>query len=283
MRGPSWPTAGSTGTWRTWLTEGAAAFAALWRPRVEGEMAARLDGLSGPANLVRAVRHAVESGGKRFRALLFLSWVEALGGDPDESAPTAPWVEWFHAFTLVQDDLPCFDDDDLRRGAPSVHRLTDEATAILASDTLLGLSVEAALGAPGGAGNEVASDLVRLLMPDSLVGGQALDLALDAGAEVPGGRVEVNRLKTAHLFAHACRAAAWVAGAETAGPARFGERLGMAFQAHDDLQDLEPGHPDLPAVQADAEEHAAAASAALAEMGLQGSGPAGFLAWATDW
>lgn len=193
-----------------------------------------------PARLYGAMRHPFMGGGKRLRPALVRLVALQLGGSDQAAERPAAAIELVHSYSLVHDDLPCMDDDDLRRGRPTVHVAYDEATAVLAGDALLTLAFEVLAGAKAGAA------LVGVLARDAgaagMVGGQVLDLSLELSAETNLEAVlDMHRRKTSALFAAAAEMGAIAAGAnlETRNAARgFGLSLGSAFQAVDDLLDV---------------------------------------------
>ena len=205
----------------------------------------------GEAELAAAMRYAVLDGGKRLRAFLTLE-VAALF---DSDGPTtqkgaeraAAAVECLHAYSLVHDDMPCMDDDDLRRGKPTVHKAWDEATAVLAGDALQTLAFEILADPATHDDAGVRAQLVLRLAQASghagMVGGQAIDLAAES-ATTPLGAAQVTRLqalKTGALIEFAAEAGAIVAQASEADIARiraYAQALGEAFQVADDLLDL---------------------------------------------
>ncbi len=180
--------------------------------------------------LEEPMRYAVGGGGKRIRPVLCLAVCEAAGGDPERALPAASALELVHTFSLVHDDLPALDDDDERRGRPSLHVAFGEAVALLAGDALLAeaLGLAARCDPP-----EIARELARATL--GMIGGQYLDVT---GAQM---RLEdLHRLKTGRLFAAAVGLGLWVAEVpvEHQGPWReFGEELGVLFQAVDDVLD----------------------------------------------
>ena len=179
--------------------------------------------------LAEPMRYALSGGGKRIRPVLCLATGEALGREPEELLPAAAAVELVHNFSLVHDDLPALDDDELRRGRPSVWAQFDEATAILAGDALLAEAVRLALSYPQ---VEVARELVQATL--GMIGGQQLDLK--GGAELE----TLHRLKTGRLFYASIACALWVAELPERDqqPWRaFAEELGLLFQAVDDILD----------------------------------------------
>jgi geranylgeranyl pyrophosphate synthase len=192
-----------------------------------------------PARLHAAMRHALLGGGKRIRPALVLALCEGAGGSPADAARAAAAVEIAHTYSLVHDDLPAMDDDDLRRGQPTVHVVWGEATAILVGDALQALAFEVLAQARHGA--RAVGVLARALGSVGMVGGQELDLAPDtrlAGAE---GIVDVHHKKTAALFGACAELGVLAAdgGQREQSLAReFGVELGLAFQAIDDVLDV---------------------------------------------
>jgi len=202
-----------------------------------------------PARLHAAMRHLLFPGGKRFRPALALAAAQAVGGDSERALPVAAAVELVHVYSLVHDDLPCMDDDALRRGRPTVHVAFDEATAVLAGDALLAEAFRIVLEAGDLAAAErvaAARELALAAGSRELVGGQAEDLAAGAG---PGPRAPgldeaavawIHERKTAALFRAAVLAGARVGGAAAATLGRldrFARAAGLAFQIADDLLD----------------------------------------------
>lgn len=211
---------------------------------VQAAVQARLDAaMAGMGDLpvVQGMRHAA-GGGKRIRAFLVMEGA-ALHGAPDTvSVTAAAAIEALHAYSLVHDDLPCMDDDDLRRGLPTVHRQWDEATAVLAGDALQTLAFEL-LSDPGLGSAEVRvaliGSLARAAGAEGMVRGQALDIAAETAA-VPLTLAEIERLqagKTGALIEWAGRAGAVLAGADPGPLAAYARALGLAFQIADDILD----------------------------------------------
>ena len=193
----------------------------------------------GPAALSGAVEYALLGGGKRVRPAI----VRLIGGDCAAASTleaAAIAVECIHTYSLVHDDLPCMDDDDLRRGRPTVHRVYGEATAVLVGDALQALAFEAV----GGAGRSAAAMTVALAQasgPAGMVGGQGLDLAGE-GQDLDVAAVqEVHRTKTAALLGASAELGALAGGADddrVRAAREFGRSLGMCFQATDDVLDV---------------------------------------------
>ena len=211
--------------------------------------AARTGEAAWPAQLVAAMRHGVLNGGKRLRPFLVLETAAMLAGEAGRRAalPVAAGLEAIHCYSLIHDDLPAMDDDDLRRGQPTVHVAFDEATAILAGDALLTLAfdllTDEALALPASVQVELVRRLARAAGAGGMVGGQMLDLAAEKAerAEIDeAGVTALQAMKTGALLKYACVAGAVVAGADAGTVARmenFGARIGLAFQLADDLLD----------------------------------------------
>jgi geranylgeranyl diphosphate synthase type II len=189
-----------------------------------------------PVRLHAAMRHLLFPGGKRIRPALAFAGAEAVGGRPEQALPVAAAVELVHTYSLIHDDLPCMDDDDERRGRPTVHVAFGEAVAVLAGDALLAAAFEVLAGAPAASLRELA----RAAGSRALVGGQADDLDLRA-ADADAARIEaIHRRKTGALLAVAVVEGARLAGAGEPALARLrrlGGCLGLGFQIADDLLD----------------------------------------------
>ena len=198
-----------------------------------------------PARLMAAMRHAALGGGKRLRPFLLVESARMLGRNGEGPIRCGVALECVHCYSLVHDDLPAMDDDDLRRGKPTVHRAFDEATAILAGDSLLTLAFEILADPRTHPEPAVRTELVALLSRAAgiggMAGGQMLDLVSEAAALDIDAVLKMQSMKTGALFRFACEAGALMAGAET--PARralkdFGENIGAAFQLADDILDV---------------------------------------------
>lgn len=195
-----------------------------------------------PGVLARAMRYAVLGRGKRVRAVLALEAYRAAGGDGLESIrPFCTGIEMIHAFSLVHDDLPSMDDDDFRRGKPSLHRRYDEATAILAADALFALAFELFAAGPAPAARRAGAiaAVARAVGPSGMAGGQVLDLASGA-RRGPKTLRRLHAKKTAEFMAAALVVGAGIAGADRRLLERLhaaGLKLGMLFQTTDDLLD----------------------------------------------
>lgn len=191
--------------------------------------------------VTEAMRYAL-GGGKRVRAFLVIEGAAMLGVREDRAMPAAAAIEALHAYSLVHDDLPCMDDDDLRRGQPTVHVKWDEATAVLCGDALQTLAFELLCDPVLGSDStriRLISALARASGAAGMVGGQALDIAAET-APVPLSLAEIERLqagKTGALIRWSAEAGAILAGADPAPLGRYADALGLAFQIADDLLD----------------------------------------------
>lgn len=184
--------------------------------------------------LEEAVRYGVEGGGKRIRPVLCLAVGEALGREPEELLPAACAIELVHSFSLVHDDLPALDDDDLRRGQPSSHVRFGEDVAILAGDALLAEALRLALRYPE---PDVARELTNATL--GMIGGQYLDVTTNGSVDEQGLR-ELHELKTGRLLEASvvmATAVARLSSAERAPWSSFGKELGLLFQIVDDILD----------------------------------------------
>src|SRR5690606_39229099 len=197
-----------------------------------------------PARLLAAMRHGALNGGKRIRPFLVVESAALLGETGPAALRVAAALECVHCYSLVHDDLPAMDDDDMRRGKPTVHRAFDEGTAILAGDSLLTLAFDV-LAAPetelaGERKVELVTGLARAAGLGGMAGGQMLDLEAEENAPDEAGIIRLQAMKTGALFRYACEAGAIVAGASPADRERlaeFGTAIGLAFQIADDLLD----------------------------------------------
>lgn len=208
---------------------------------VEARLLAVLEGRADQP-VTHAMRYALR-GGKRLRGFLVLEGARMLGVAEDRAISAAAAIEALHAYSLVHDDLPCMDDDDLRRGQPTVHRKWDEATAVLAGDALQTLAFEL-LCDPALGSAEVRMELVRGLARASGIDGMVLGQALDIAAETAGRSLTLDEItalqagKTGALIGFAAEAGAVIAGADPAPLRRYAAALGLAFQIADDILDV---------------------------------------------
>ena len=199
-----------------------------------------------PASLHGAMRHSVFAGGKRLRPMLALAGCGACGADPDTAMPAACAVELIHTYSLIHDDLPAFDDEELRRGQPTAHVVYGETVAILAGDALQALAFEVLARATVASDNPSAwaaasSEMARAAGSMGMCGGQTLDV------EAAGKPLDVTALRQLHAYkTGALLTASVVCGglvggsdaAATAALRTYGDAVGLAFQVVDDLLDV---------------------------------------------
>ncbi|MEP6723098.1 MAG: polyprenyl synthetase family protein [Variovorax sp.] len=203
-------------------------------------------GVDSPVQLGEAMRYAVLDGGKRLRPLLVLAANEAVGGDAQAALRAACATELIHAYSLVHDDLPCMDNDILRRGKPTVHVKFGEAGALLAGDALQALAFELLTPGDDSVASTVQARLCRLLAcaagSQGMAGGQAIDLASVGLALDEAQLRQMHRLKTGALLQGSVEMGAACAesvAADTLAALRdYGAALGLAFQVVDDILDV---------------------------------------------
>ncbi len=199
-----------------------------------------------PRTLSDAMSHAVMSGGKRFRPFLMIESARMFGKNPGRVADAAAALECLHCYSLVHDDLPAMDDDDLRRGRPTVHKAYDEATAILAGDALQSLAFEI-LAHPACHSDPAVRALLVLELAVAagwagMTGGQMMDLEEEGNAGKTRLAViqRINSMKTGALIEYSCVAGGYIAEAkpqEIDTLRKFGQLLGLLYQAADDILD----------------------------------------------
>jgi geranylgeranyl diphosphate synthase type II len=219
---------------------------------------AALEGLwhdqkSAPPLLVQAMRYSLEAGGKRLRPVLCLSASEAVGGSDVDVMPAACALELIHTYSLIHDDLPAMDDDDLRRGKPTCHKAFDEATAILAGDALLTAAFEV-LAAEGRHQPDDALKCLEVIYLiakaagySGMVGGQMMDVSSEGKTITVEELEKLQRLKTGALIEASVRVGAVLGGGtaqEIAALSAYGRHIGLAFQVADDILNIE-GKPEL--------------------------------------
>lgn len=195
-----------------------------------------------PERLLAAMRHAALGGGKRLRPFLLVESAQLFGAEGGAVDETAAALECIHCYSLVHDDLPAMDDDDLRRAQPTVHRAYDEATAILAGDALLTLAFDILAGLDADAEIKIAlvGGLARAAGIGGMAGGQMLDIAAEGRPQDEAAILGLQSMKTGALIRFACEAGAILGRADAADRTRlvkFGEMIGQAFQLADDLID----------------------------------------------
>ncbi len=198
-------------------------------------------------NVIKAARHSLTAGGKRIRPALVMEFCRVCGGEPETALPVACAIEMMHTFSLIHDDLPCMDNDDMRRGKPSCHKAFGEATALLAGDALaiLPAQIIASAALKGTLSSEAALKIIELLGERAgifgMIGGQVIDLENEGKQPETGVILEMYRMKTGALLEFCCRAGCIAAGAgaeKQLSAGSYGQRLGLAFQIIDDILDI---------------------------------------------
>ena len=204
-------------------------------------LAAYLEANADGERLLEAMRHSLMAGGKRLRPNLCLAACEAVGGKPDEVCPTACAIEMIHTYSLIHDDLPAMDDDQLRRGKPTCHVAFDEATAILAGDALLTLAFQV-LASVQTMRPELALEIIRIIAvaagPSGMVQGQMLDMLSEGRMLAPEDLQQLHALKTGAMIEASLVAGAMVGGgtaAQVNAIKEYGRAIGLAFQVVDDI------------------------------------------------
>jgi farnesyl diphosphate synthase len=202
---------------------------------VEAELDAQLPEIANN-RLRAAMRYAVMGQGKRLRPFFVLETSRLHGVASTTALKVAAALECIHCYSLVHDDLPAMDDDDLRRGQPTTHKKFDEATAILAGDGILTFAFELAAEA----GPQIVKALAQAAGPSGMVGGQMLDIAAEAmGFNSVAEISNMQRMKTGALFDFACAAGPMLAGEVATALLRYSHAVGLAFQIADDVLDVE--------------------------------------------
>ena len=216
-----------------------------FRRQINAQLKRYLDrGPDCPENLRQAMEYSLLAGGKRLRPTLLLLACEACGGDPLSALPAACAIEMIHTYSLIHDDMPAMDDDDLRRGQPTCHIQFDEGTAILAGDGLLTLAFEviATEIKPPETAAACCADLARAAGMTGMIGGQMADLEAEQGGVSGTGELEsIHGRKTGRLIACALLLGARIANADDLAVktlVRYGKCVGLAFQITDDLLDV---------------------------------------------
>ncbi|WKD28187.1 (2E,6E)-farnesyl diphosphate synthase [Halomonas sp. KG2] len=211
--------------------------------RVDATLSALFDSQPAVApRLEAAMRHGLLVGGKRLRPLLVYLAGNALGARDDALDAPAAAIELIHAYSLIHDDLPAMDDDDLRRGQPTVHKAFDEATAILAGDALQALAFEVLASQPHPRLGSMVTTLAVASGRAGMVAGQALDLAAVGGHPDVDALAHMHAHKTGALIVAAVRLGGLIAVDENdprlAALIRYARAIGLAFQIHDDVLDV---------------------------------------------
>ncbi|WP_297323454.1 polyprenyl synthetase family protein [uncultured Bartonella sp.] len=198
-----------------------------------------------PATLLAAMRHGVLNGGKRLRPFLVIQTAALFDASLEAAQQVGAALECVHCYSLIHDDLPAMDDDDLRRGKPTVHKAFDEATAILAGDALLTIAFDFLSNEIGELNAQTRLKLIRGLALSAglggMVGGQILDLQAEKQKPDESGIITLQAMKTGALIRYACEAGAIIGNAtreDRQRLAEFGSAIGLAFQLADDVLDV---------------------------------------------
>lgn len=197
----------------------------------------------GQAEVVSAMRYSLSNGGKRIRPVLALEFAAACGGSKEDCLPLACAIEYVHTYSLIHDDLPCMDNDDLRRGKPSCHKRFSEATALLAGDALLTHAFELIGNSDLSDGQKATAStlLAQNAGVGGMIGGQVIDLILEEGNPTLNELLTVYKLKTGALISAACLMGCIGADAsrdKIVAASKFAYDLGVAFQIQDDVLDI---------------------------------------------
>ena len=195
------------------------------------------------AGLAEAMRYSLLAGGKRIRPLLVLEFCRIAGGDVEKALPVACAIEMLHTYSLIHDDLPCMDNDELRRGKPTNHMVYGECTATLAGDALQAEAFGTILrcGLPPAVKASCAEILAGAVGLDGMCGGQFLDMSWEGRALTEQELSEINSRKTGALLVAACQMGVAAAGGSElmlAAAGHYGSAIGMAFQIRDDMLDV---------------------------------------------
>ena len=226
----------------------AAAYLGVWTKRVEEELERLVPGISEPPEMFEIMRYSLFAGGKRLRPVLCLAACEAVGGSPEVTLPAACALECIHSYSLIHDDLPAMDNDDLRRGVPTSHKVYGEAAAILAGDGLQALAFE--LMANKKMGEKISPgrhiEAIRMLAEaagaSGMVGGQLLDIQTNGRIREVARLEEIHRRKTGALLRVSVCLGGLLGGGDEAqleALSVYGEKIGLAFQIVDDILDVE--------------------------------------------
>lgn len=213
-------------------------------PLIQNELASLIKQLEIPSSLKDSMDYSLQAGGKRIRPILLLAVVHELGGSHPDAIKVAAAIEMIHTYSLIHDDLPSMDNDDLRRGMPTNHKVYGEAVAILAGDALLTYS----FGVVARLQHVSSDDKIRLIDlmsvsagAEGMVGGQVLDIEGEEKKLSLEELEQVHRLKTGALLTYSILAGAILGGAtpeQILAFSKFGEHIGLAFQIQDDILDV---------------------------------------------
>lgn len=201
------------------------------------------DAKDGQEEVVKAMEYSLINGGKRLRPVFALEFARACGGSREDALPLACAMEYIHTYSLIHDDLPCMDNDDMRRGKPSCHKAFGEDTALLAGDALLTHAFE--IVSDSDLPSDIIASAVSLLAQNSgvlgMIGGQVIDLKYEKENPTVNQLLTVYKMKTGALISAACLMGCISAGAtdeQLSAASKFAYSLGVAFQIQDDILDI---------------------------------------------
>lgn len=217
------------------------------KPFLEDQLFRYLENMDAPPILLESMKYSLKAGGKRLRPLLVLATLHSFGKNEDKGLPVACAIEMIHTYSLVHDDLPSMDDDDVRRGKPTNHKVYGEAMAILAGDALLTYSFEVMerLVEKGVSPSKILlliKELAKAAGPAGMVGGQVADMEGEGGQLLLHDLEYIHRNKTGKLLGYSIFAGAVLADAteeQLSTLSDFSDHLGLAFQIRDDILDIE--------------------------------------------
>lgn len=197
----------------------------------------------GQRDVTKAMKYSLSNGGKRLRPIFVLEFCKMCGGDIEKALPYACAIEYIHTYSLIHDDLPCMDDDDMRRGQPSCHKMYGEAIALLAGDALLTQAFDICTSAdlPVEKNANAVSLLAQNAGVGGMIGGQVIDLKYEKGDPTISEILSVHRLKTGALISAACLLGCIAGDADKehiALASKYAYLIGTAFQIKDDLLDI---------------------------------------------
>ncbi len=203
------------------------------------------------ARITKAMEHSLMAGGKRIRPVLCIAAAEAVGGNSDDVIPAACAIEMIHTYSLIHDDLPAMDDDDLRRGIPTCHRAFDEATAVLAGDALLTLAFEVLSGGIKGVDSKDILKVIGIIAEaagrNKMIEGQMRDILNEGKLISLAALKEMHTMKTGAMIEASVRTGAILGGGseeQIRFLSEYADKIGLAFQVTDDLLNVE-GDPEI--------------------------------------
>ncbi|MED1418902.1 farnesyl diphosphate synthase [Bacillus smithii] len=215
-----------------------------YKQKIEQKLRFYISSLDSPPVLKEAMDYSLQAGGKRIRPVLLFAAINSFGKDPERGMDAAAALEMIHTYSLIHDDLPSMDDDDLRRGKPTNHKVYGEANAILAGDALLTYAFQIIAQSPDLYEKEkvaIIEQLAKAAGPEGMVAGQVADMEGEKKALTLEELEAVHRNKTGRLIAFSVRAGALIGGATEAELAvfeRYAYHIGIAFQIQDDILDI---------------------------------------------